>query len=193
MLQNFTLGTFSQGASAGGGAFESIASASGTGSSNVITFSSIPGTYQHLQIRGIAKDTDTTDNYSVSFFIRFNSDSGTNYAHHRLTGNGTTAAAFGTGSDTYIRMHSSNTITTTANNVACFILDIHDYASTTKNKTVRYFSGADNNAADTDFLVSVGSGLWINTGAITSISITDVGGVNFSTQTQFALYGIKGA
>ena len=175
------------------GAFESIASASGTGSSTTITFSSIPCTYQHLQIRGIAKDTDTSDNYSVPLFLRFNSDTGSNYPYHRLTGDGSTVAAAGSTAGSSLRMESCNTVTTTANNVGAFIIDIHDYASTTKNKTVRYFSGVDNNAADTDFKVAIGSGLWMSTNAITSISILDLGGVNFSTQTQIALYGIKGA
>jgi hypothetical protein len=193
MLQNFTLGSFAQGVSAGGGAFESIASATGTGSSGTITFSSIPSGYTSLQIRGIAKDTDTSDNYSVPLFLRFNSDTGSNYARHTLTGDGSTVAAVASISSSSLRMEACNTVTTTANNVSAFIIDIHDYASTTRNKTVRYFSGADNNAADTDFKVAIGSGLWMNTNAITSISILDLGGVNFSTQTQIALYGIKGA
>ena len=38
--------------------FESIATVSGTGSSGTITFSSIPATYKHLQIRYIGKTND---------------------------------------------------------------------------------------------------------------------------------------
>jgi hypothetical protein len=70
------------------------------------------------------------------------------------------------------------------------IIDIHDYASTTKNKTVRSFFGHDRNGAGSVYLYS---GLWMNTGAITSLSL---GQANFSgtfdTGTVASLYGIKG-
>ena len=39
------------------GAYDSIATASGTGSSATISFTSIPSTYTHLQIRGIWNTT----------------------------------------------------------------------------------------------------------------------------------------
>ena len=86
MLQNFTLGTFSQGASGGGAAFESIASATGTGSSDSITFTSIPGTYQHLQISGISRSTNASVGLA-NLTIRFNSDTtNSNYSYQGFGG-----------------------------------------------------------------------------------------------------------
>lgn len=171
------------------GAFESIASATGTGSSTTITFSSIPNTYTSLQIRGIIR---TDSGAGIGASIRLNGDTGTNYASHQLYGDGTTAAAGGAASATSITNGGGLGFgsTTAANIVGAFILDIHDYASTTRNKTTRVFTGRDDNSTG---FIRVGSGLWISTAAVSSISLITSNGSNFTTQTQFALYGIKGA
>lgn len=179
-LQNFTLGTFSQGAAGGGGAFESIATVTGNGSATSLTFSSIPGTYQHLQIRGIARTTADT-----VFYLRFNSDTGANYSRHSLYGDGATAASFGGGNETEIgQIRASDT----AERYSGSIIDIHDYASTTKNKTVRIFTGCDFNGSG---IVMLSSGAWRNTNAVTSITLRC--DTAFDSSSTFALYGIKGA
>jgi hypothetical protein len=73
------------------------------------------------------------------------------------------------------------------------IMDIHDYASATKNKTLRYQGGVDSNAADANSKYSVlGSGLYNATTPISSIDIITDGGTNFTTSSVFSLYGIKG-
>lgn len=167
------------------GAFESIATATGTGSSGSITFSSIPSTYQHLQLRinGVANaDTDQTAE------ITFNSDSGSNYTSHRLTGNGSTVGAFGftasSGNKPYGWTYGGGTIPGVS------IIDIHDYATTTKNKTIRIFSGWDSNGSGR---VELQSSVWLNTNAISSITITNGNARNWTTSSTFALYGVKGA
>ena len=161
------------------GAFESIATAIGTGSSGTITFSSIPSTYKHLQIRGfvLSAGTDTAQ-------LRFNSDTGTSYARHRIFGNGSTATASGSISNTFIILNegSSNTLPNT------FIVDVIDYASATKRKTVRSFSGIDQNGSGN---IGLFSGLWNNTDAITSATIFLNSG-NYNATTVISLYGIKG-
>ena len=195
-LQNFTLGTFSQGAAGGGAAFESIASASGTGSSATITFSSIPSTYRHLQLRILSKYA-STGFIAEPLYLLFNSDttSGNYYAHH-LQGNGSAAAAGSTaGSLSGMEIGwtpDSSTSPVLTNIFGVQIIDIHDYASTTKNKTVRGFCGMDYNAASTDARVRLTSGLWMSTSAVNSITITTPRS-NWTTTSQFALYGIKGA
>ena len=173
------------------GAFESIASATGTGSSATITFSSIPSTYQHLQIRYCAKDTRTGTNDSLR--IRFNSDTGTNYVHHRLRGDGANVSAGGATTETYIQMINvlADTPTGTSNIMSAGIIDIHDYANSSKNKTVRAFAGVDYNLIAGTATISLNSGLWINTNAITSIDLIS-SGTAFTTTSTFALYGIKG-
>ena len=164
------------------GAFESIASATGTGSSGTITFSSIPSTYQSLQIRFFARKTTGTDRIR----LQFNSDTGSNYAWHFLRGDGAVSAAGGA-TQTLIDYCGYGLSTTDIGGVG--IIDIHDYASTTRYKTVRTFNAYDLNAAGELY---ISSGLWMSTSAISSITITLQAG-NFATTSTFALYGIKGA
>jgi hypothetical protein len=186
------LGILAASGAGGGGSFESIASATGTGSSGVITFSSIPSTYKHLQIRGIAKDT-YAGTFELPTRVRFNSDTGNNYTMHNLNGNGASVAAQGeaTGTNAFFKFRGSNLSTdaTFANMNAVSILDIIDYADTSKYKTVRGFSGSDRNGSGSIFLIS---GLWLSTSAINTITLT-ADGTNWTTSTTFALYGIKGA
>ena len=171
--------------------FESIATATGTGSSSTITFSSIPSTYQHLQIRGITRCTTTTPEPGNTYWdITLNSDTGANYATHRLNGNGTSATALGLSSQNVARIYSLGSRGSETNRIGVCILDIHDYASTTKNKTIRAIGGIETNGSNSE--ISLTSGLWVNTSAVSTITIT-VGSGNFATNTSIALYGIRGA
>lgn len=187
-----SLGIMDGAGGAAGGSFESIATANGTGSSSTITFSSIPSTYTHLQIRGILKNTSTFTG-DASFTVTFNGVGGTSYAWHQLRGNGSAAAASAGSSQSsmasFYTQVSSNA--SYSNRFGVFIMDIHDYASTTKNKTMRLFAGVETNNAKTDY-VSLSSGLFVNTSAISSITITESDAQSWTTTTQLSLYGIKG-
>ena len=176
-----------------GTAFESIASASGTGSSATITFSSIPSTYQHLQIRGILRGASDAGVGNAG--IRLNSDTTeANYASHYLSADGSAIYPYGSNAGPVYLANCFPLNNQTSGNFGALIIDIHDYASTTKFKTIRNFCGYDNNNSPSGASgsVTLGSGLWENTNAVTSITLTGLG-VNFTTQTTFALYGIKGA
>jgi hypothetical protein len=169
--------------------FESIATITGTGSATSITFSSIPSTYRHLQIRVIGRTPDALTTSTA--FMRFNSDTGTNYAAHWLYGDGASATATGsaTRSNVWVQLYYPGSSYSSSIH-ATSIIDIHDYAVTTKNKTVRTFNGVDVNASGG--YVNLVSGLWMNTNAINSITI-DFNGQNISNTSVFSLYGIKGA
>jgi hypothetical protein len=173
--------------------YESIATVNPT-SGTTVTFTSIPATYQHLQIRGIARDTYTgAGQLSLRiYFNTINTPSSTSYADHYLMGNGTSASAVGaSAAANFIVQSSEGSDADIANTFAASIIDIHDYASTTKNKTVRYLAGYNFNSTSTDASVSLGSGLWVSTSAITSITLIS-NAVAYKTGTTFALYGIKG-
>jgi hypothetical protein len=163
--------------------FESIATAIGNGSSGTITFSSIPSTYKHLQIR-----LQVLASGGGGQSIRFNSDTGNNYARHSIGGNGASVFASATTSTNMIFVGDDSGST----NLSTMIVDIYDYASTAKNKTVRSRFGRDINGSGGSLYLY--SGVWLNTGAITSLSL---GQANFSgtfdTGTIASLYGIKGA
>jgi len=170
-------------------AFESIATASGTGSSNTITFSSIPSTYQHLQIRSLVRSTFAATGVG-SFRVRLNGDTGSNYAWHFIYASGTSVSATGAASATFMDL---DLVVSRNNNTAgifgAMLVDIHDYASTTKNKTVRSFGGCDINGSG---YVCLHSGFRNSTAAVTSIDIISDAG-NWTSDSRFALYGIKGA
>jgi len=170
--------------------FESIATATGTGSSGTITFSSIPATYQHLQIRAIIRSTEGGS--GTNFKTILNGDSGSNYAAHRIQGDGTSPGVGGATSQTDVFTGRAPGGGTASGIMAALIVDILDYASTTKYKTLRQLSGQDSNQSYAG-LISLRSGLWNNTNAVTSISFIIDSPANFSTSTSFALYGIKGA
>ena len=188
-MLNSIVALLESGAGGGGGAYESIATATGTGSSGTITFSSIPSTYKHLQIRWIARSSTVSD-VAVALELQFNGDTGANYTRHSLYGDGSSALATGGANETTIFVRAgARRDGSTANTMGAAIVDIHDYSSTSKYKTLRAFAGADDN--DATGQVALSSGLWMNTAAISSITITTSG--SFMTSSVFSLYGIKGA
>jgi len=152
----------------------------GAGGTSSITFSSIPSTYQHLQIRffGISAATYTD--------IHLNSDFGANYSFHQLQGDGASVTVAGGANQSQIygpQISGSTTFPTVG------VIDILDYANTNKNKTVRLLSGADSNGGG---FVYFRSGAWFNTSAVSTVRITAQGGTSsFAQNTSVALYGIK--
>jgi hypothetical protein len=122
--------------------------------------------------------------------MRLNGDTGSNYRYHMLYGFNSTAVATAAGSaqaQTRIFGVGYGTLTTYPN---VGVIDIHDYANTSKNKTVRTFSGANNNTS-AQSEVNLNSGLWMSTSAVNSLTIFS--GVNFNAGSTIALYGIKGS
>jgi len=168
--------------------YESIATTTvGSGGTSSITFSSIPATYTHLQVRMLARDSRA--NTATNLYIQFNGDTAANYADHVLYGNSTSAVA---GAD--VSQTSAVAARVAGNNAAASsfgagVLDILDYANTNKYKTLRSLSGFDDNSVGQSWFIS---GLWMSTSAVTSITITPVTSpiLQYSS---FALYGIKGA
>jgi len=174
--------------------YESIATVTATGGETSLTFSSIPSTYVAIQIRGMYKDTSTTDySFGVNLLGRANSIT-SGYTKHNLYGNGSAAVASAGTGESYVNfggcyMSSGGSYTSMFSPI---IIDIHNYASTTQNKTIRYITGNDANEASTNRTMSLGSILMQSTAAISSFTFypADSG---FAAGSTFALYGIKGA
>lgn len=166
------------------GAYDSIATTTLSTATASITFSSIPATYSHLQIRAISRNSTaaTSDNWAL---LEINGDTtATNYYMHSLRGNGTAAQAeVYNGPRTFLALNDSNT----ANVFSGTVIDILDYANTNKYKTIRVLSGWDSNG---DGDVRITSNLWKNTAAVSSI-ILKSNTNNFMQYSSFALYGIK--
>jgi hypothetical protein len=165
--------------------YESIATTTvGAGGAATITFSSIPSTYQHLQIRAFGKSTSS----GQAARMTFNSDTGSNYANHFLFGNGSAASAGAETSQARINIYAFYADSSNANVFGTGIVDILDYTNTNKNTTTRTLCAFDQNTAGN---IGFQSGLWMNTNAITSITFAPQAG-DWAQYSSFALYGIKG-
>ena len=162
------------------------------GGETSITFSGIPSTYKHLQLRAMSKDTYSTSALVMTLLITLNSDSGTNYSLHRVYGNGSTVGASGTGTTSPITFQGNiASATGQTNTFGVSIIDILDYASTSKYKTLKAFSGADWNSTSTNQRISLESASWQSTSAVTSVTISK-DTTAFAAGSTFALYGFTG-
>lgn len=157
--------------------------------SSSITFSNIPAYYEHLQIRGILRG-DRAGN-STQIDLRLNSDSSTSYATHLLYSAGASAEPVGLSSLTLIGpLTYGPAASQNANIFGGFIIDILDYANINKYKTVRGLGGFG--SASTTGTIGIGSGLWQNTSAVSSVTIQPQDG-NWSQYSTLSIYGIKRA
>jgi len=154
-----------------------IATAQGTGSSAAITFTSIPQTYTDL-VLVMNIFTDVPANESV----RVNSDTGNNYSTTLIAGNGSSAVSTrypnNSAFNILYNIYSAPTVS------ALTTMNFMNYSNTTTYKTV--LTRAGNANLGTEAFV----GLWRNTAAITSISLSTV---TYTTNASFTLYGIKAA
>ena len=192
------LGIIASGNYAGANAssYESIATTTvGSGGASSITFSSIPSTYKHLQIRFIARNDVGGIAYGQIVSAQFNSDTGSNYySRHSLDGRGDGLVYAGNDSTaTYVSIGFVLGDSGTANTFSPSVVDILDYTSTNKHKTVRFLTGVAGQTTNTNNDMVLGSGLWKPS---TDAAITDIviktGSANFKQYSHFALYGIKG-
>jgi len=166
--------------------YESISTVTvGAGGSSTITFSSIPSTYTHLQLRCF--HTNSNNNQGAN--LRINNDSSASYARHYLGGYGTSSAISGGGASLtnisfYFFVGNANSSTPLIE-----IIDFFDYTNTSKRKTVKALVGTDGNGSGE---VSLVSGVYYDYAAISRIDVYQPTG-NFNQFSSFALYGIKGA
>ena len=173
-------------------AYTSIATLTAAGGETSLTFSSIPGTYTDLQIRMISKDTYAGAASASYVGVQFNGDTAANYYYHLLQGNGTAASATAS-NGTFIQGGKTTYSGTGQTSVySSSICDIADYTNTSKYKTAKVLAGDDWNVSTTNARISLVSGLWMSTSAITSVTFLPAF-TAFAAGTTFALYGVKAA
>jgi hypothetical protein len=151
---------------------------------STVTFSSIPNTYKSLQLR-----FSTTETGSNAWRVNFNGDSGNNYAVHYLAGNGSNAIVngFATGTFTFVPIGVSAG-PQSASYPSVGIVDIVDYASTAKYKTVKSLYGVNYNGTPTNGQIELDSALWTSTSAINSITFAVPAGTLTGA---VSLYGVS--
>jgi hypothetical protein len=138
-----------------------------------VTFSSIPQGYTDLIIvmNGALAG-------SAVKLIKFNGDTASNYSCTTLIGSGSGSSSSGRYSESYIDVANA------ATNTYANIIQINNYSNSNTFKAYL----AKQSAAGTSVEQIVG--LWRNTSAITSLTISTSGN-NFNTGSTFSIYGIQ--
>lgn len=174
------------------GSYEYIAKGNGTGSSQSITFSSVPSTYKHLQIRGygIANYSGPQDG---AFGIRVNGDTGNYYSRQGWSVvSGSFSVYNNLNSSPFAETGEVVLNTTAIDYMGPCVITILDYTDTTWYRTFRGTGGMRyNNTAGTGVITGTGGFYSANKNAITSLTVYQQNG-NWLSDTSWYLYGIKG-
>lgn len=149
----------------------------GSAASSVI-FSSIPQGYTDLVLISSAKYTTTNG----TLVLTFNSDTGSSYSTTYVYGQGSLA-------ESGRQSNISNLLVGRANTTVFGVgrTNIQNYSNTTTYKTV--LDRADLGSG-TNPLAIASVGLWRNTSAITSLTITALNSDTFASGSTFTIYGI---
>lgn len=150
-----------------------------------VSFSNIPASFKHLQIRGVARATSGSQNAGT---LRLNGDTSTNYTFHQLFSNGSNGSSNGDINSTWMYFQKVPGSSDPSNVYGAVTIDILEYANTSKNKVMRYLGGANTNGSG---FIFVGSNAWYSTAPVSSLTLA-VDGSTFAQHTKFALYGIQG-
>jgi hypothetical protein len=158
--------------------YEAIATETLGSAQASVTFNSFSG-YTDLFLTTSTSTTSSANSGRVDVIV--NSDTGSNYSFTRLYGDGSSASSYRRSNQTAFAELTNST----SGNFFPMQLQFMNYANTTTNKTV-----LQNAFVSASFRREVGVGLWRNTAAITSITLTAFG-TTFVTGSTFSLYGIK--
>tara|TARA_Y100001947_G_scaffold133124_1_gene119795 strand:+ start:317 stop:847 length:531 start_codon:yes stop_codon:yes gene_type:complete len=156
-----------------------------------VTFSGIPTTYEHLQLRMSLRSQDSgTGGYWGNIKVRLNDSSA--YSYHSMGGGDPLAAGSNAARvinyspDSYVNAGYASNDLHDAANYAGGVLDILDYADDgNKNTTMLFLTGH----TGTNPAVFVGSGLWDNTDDVTSVTVLSNSGLWRGSE--FTLYGLN--
>ena len=172
------------------GAFDLLETTTLSTSASSVTFSGLGAysDYKHLQVRALFKSNDA-GTIANALNIRFNSDSGSNYAWHALQGTGSSVIALGSDSRPEIAIQNAvpDASSGTSNGFGPGVFDILDFSNSSKNTTLRALVGFP----DGRIRVGLSSGLWNDTSSVTSIDFSVAGSFNFVSGTRFSLIGVK--
>ena len=159
--------------------YDRIATTTLGSSTSTITFASIGSGYTDLRLVWTGRSTIDI----VTMFMRFNSDTGTNYSGTTLYGDGSSAGSFRNTNLGYIALPVIGGVSTT---VPTFVTtDIFSYAGSTFKSLLT--TGSDDRNGSGYAAREVW--LWRSTSAINTITLTLSSG-NFATGTTATLYGI---
>jgi hypothetical protein len=173
-------------------AFDSLGSVVLSANTSSITFSNIPQTYTHLQIRFSATGGSAADAY-----IQLGNgtiDTGANYSSHQVRGNQSSGLAQSYSYATQNQMVLTSNIGQSAIYPNTGVCEILDYTNTNKFKTLRCITGYDLNGSSGEAIIWAGS--WRQAGSGTTAKVVDtikltMSTSSFQTNSIFSLYGVK--
>lgn len=167
---------------------QAIYSRTASGSANTITFSNIPQNYTDLVLYVSSRSTASTQS---AILITLNGNNATIYSSTRFLGTGSasstdrfTAQAYGS---VYNNAQAHSSITSGIHGSSFYYFPNY---SKSFNKSF-FVDGVQENFATAASLNFVGTTA-LTQAPITSMSISDANGANFSNQSTFTLYGIAG-
>lgn len=163
--------------------YEPISTTTLGSNTNTTSFNSITGSYTDLIL--VSNVLCTT--VSATIYLRFNSDTGTNYSVTAMDGTGSAAESWRVSNDSGIELLNRSATMNGSNPVMC-VSQIMNYSNATTYKTAISRYNGINTSSETTATV----GLWRNTNAINSVTIYATLG-NFQSGSTFTLYGIKAA
>jgi hypothetical protein len=159
---------------------------------NSVTFSGIGALtdYTHLQFRIVSHASNSGSGAAAYHGMYFNGDASTNKTIHTMQTFNGNPDVFNVNNQNRIKVGVMPSTFGSQNNLmfAPTIVDINDFASTNKNKTVRFMSALDSYTQD---MLWFGGGAWYSTAAITSVTFDVVDSSNYVAESRFSLYGIK--
>jgi hypothetical protein len=191
----WTLGLLGAALEVASGSYEFLETTTLTSDTSSISFSNLNSTYgstyQHLQLRIIAR-TNRTGADSDPLLLTFNDTGGSSYSRHGLMAYLNTSVVSQNASSTN-GIYLSDAIATNQNASGIFagvVVDIYDAFETTKHKTLKAFAGMYASGWQS---VELRSGAFYSSSAITKITLNPVVGSNFVSGTRASLYGIRSA
>jgi hypothetical protein len=167
--------------------WNSIATATLASAATSISITGIPGTYKHLHIRCLARKDAQGYGYN---YIQLNSTGG--YYNNEMQGYPYTVTQSASSNNTYFQLSGgSSNSSNTANGWGTSIIEILDYADSSKVALLRGRGGAPiGGGAYGQFMgIAQGQATSLGAAAITSVTVTADAG-NFIAGTTLAIYGI---
>lgn len=159
-----------------------------------VVFSSIPDTYQNLQLRLSCHSRRSAGD---STFIRFGTgggspDSGSNYNFHYVTASGTSKGGAAYNNYSYIDLGDIASMDRPESEYALCVINILDYANTNKFTSIIGVAAAGSVLGSGASRIYGRTGMWENTAAVDRIRIYNYA-ANFARGSTMTLYGMRSA
>lgn len=163
--------------------YEPLATTTLGSAQSTVTFSSISSAYTDLILIIQGRNTSSTTNYDL--YLRFNSDTGTNYSSTRMYGQGSSVSADLL--QNWSSVWNGYWYGTSSADLSMTVTHIQNYANTNFFKPCITRQYAVNH--NSNFITNA---MWRSTSAINTITLS-LAATNFDTGSTFTLYGIKAA